>query len=273
MQIEGIDFVDTFASTTIPPTWRILLSIAALNNWEIEQIDFIGAFLNGDLLEDIFMEIPSELLKLVANNPEFAKLAARYGFNPAENQIIYLNKALYGLKQSLRTWQTKLHDLLKNHGFEPLASDSAVYVSLKDQTFIITFVDDCLIIGPNKEFINSLKVRIGNTYAIEDRGPASYFLGVEIVRDRPNRRLYITQRHYISEVLKHFNYDTAAPIRIPLQPGLIKDVNSEFTALKGTLLDKSDVKLYQKIIGCCMYAMTQTRPDIAFAVQFLSRAL
>ena len=73
MQIEGIDFVDTFASTTIPPTWRILLAIAALNNWEIEQIDFIGAFLNGDLLEDIFMEIPSELLKLVANNPEFAK--------------------------------------------------------------------------------------------------------------------------------------------------------------------------------------------------------
>ena len=74
-------------------------------------------------------------------------------------------------------------------------------------------------------------------------------------------------------MLKHFNYNTAALIRIPLQPGLIKDVNSEFTALKGTPLGNSEVKLYQKIIGCCMYAMTQTRPDIAFAVQFLSRAL
>ena len=163
--------------------------------------------------------------------------------------------------------------MLQNHGFEPLASDSAVYVSLEHKTFIITFVDDCLIIGPNFKFIRALKGKIGNIYAVEDRGPASYFLGVEIVRDRPNRRLFITQRNYISEVLKLFNYDSSAPIKVPLQPGLIKDVNSEFTDLKGVPLSKSDVKLYQKIIGCCMYAMTQTRPDIAFAVQFLSRSL
>ena len=100
------------------------------------------------------------------------------------------------------------------------------------------------MIGPDKHYISALKARVGETYAIEDRGPASYFLGVEIVRDRPNRRLYITQRNYISEVLKHFNYDTAAPIRIPLQPGLIKDVNADFTALKGTTLDGLDIKLY-----------------------------
>ena len=62
-------------------------------------------------------------------------------------------------------------------------------------------------------------------------------------------------------------------IKVPLQPGLIKDINNEFTALKGVPVEKSDLKLYQRIIRCCIYTMTQTRPDITFAVQFLSRSL
>ena len=32
LQIKGIDYIDTFASTTIPPTWRILLTLAAIND-------------------------------------------------------------------------------------------------------------------------------------------------------------------------------------------------------------------------------------------------
>ena len=238
-----------------------------------EQIDFIGAFLNGDLQEDNYIEVPEELSKLACKNQLFSKLAAKHGYDPDGAQVIYLKKALYGLKQSPRTWQRKLHHLWQNHGFEPLASDSAVYVSLEHKTFIITFVDDYLIIGPNFKFIRALKGKIGNIYAVEDRGPASYFLGFEIVRDRPNRRLFITQRNYISEVLKLFNYDASVPINVPLPPGLMNDVNCQFTYLKGVPLSKSDVKLYQKIIRCCMYAIIQSRLDIAFAVQFLSRSL
>ncbi|KAK2067450.1 hypothetical protein P8C59_001190 [Phyllachora maydis] len=36
MQIEGLDYTITYASTSIPPTWRILLAIGAVLDWEIE---------------------------------------------------------------------------------------------------------------------------------------------------------------------------------------------------------------------------------------------
>ena len=117
LQVKGIDYIDTFASITIPLIWRILLALAVINDWEIEQIDFIGAFLNGDLKKDIYMEIPPELIKLIAKNQKFTKLAAKCGYNSAEGQIIHLKKALYGLKQSPRVWQTKLQDLLKDLGY------------------------------------------------------------------------------------------------------------------------------------------------------------
>ena len=32
LQVEGINYIDTFASTIIPPTWRILLALAAIND-------------------------------------------------------------------------------------------------------------------------------------------------------------------------------------------------------------------------------------------------
>ena len=57
---------------------------------------------------------------------------------------------------------------------------------------MIIFVDDYIIIGPNKKNIKALKTQLGLRYAIKDRGPASYFLGVKILRDRVNRLLYLS---------------------------------------------------------------------------------
>ncbi|KAK2075470.1 hypothetical protein P8C59_009596 [Phyllachora maydis] len=64
MQVEGLDYTVTYASTSILPTWHILLAIGAVLDWEIEQADFIGAFLNSALREEIYMEIHGYLYKL-----------------------------------------------------------------------------------------------------------------------------------------------------------------------------------------------------------------
>ncbi|KAK2072852.1 hypothetical protein P8C59_007182 [Phyllachora maydis] len=161
----------------IPPTWRILLAIGAVLDWEIEQADFIGAFLNSALREEIYMEIPEGLLDLAASNKAIYKLLLKYGYNPSTPNIIKLSKALYGLKQSPREWQDKLKILLKSLGYLPLISDPGVFYNAKTCHFIVTYVDDCLFIGPNIGYITDLKKRLNKVYAIEDLGPAAYFLG------------------------------------------------------------------------------------------------
>ncbi|KAK2066183.1 hypothetical protein P8C59_000018 [Phyllachora maydis] len=174
MQVEGLDYTVTYASTSIPPTWRILLAIGAVLDWEIEQADFIGAFLNSALREEIYIEIPKGLLDLAASNKAIYKLLLKYGYNPSTPNIIKLSKALYSLKQSPRE----------------------VFYNAKTCHFIVTYVDDCLFIGPNIGYITDLKKRLNKVYAIEDLGPAAYFLGVQIIRDRPNRRLWLNQLQY-----------------------------------------------------------------------------
>lgn len=81
----------------------------------------------------------------------------------------------------------------------------------------------------------------------------------------------IHQSQYIEEALATFNLLDSKPILIPLQPGLLGE---DFKAVSvNTLLSPVDMKLYQRIIGTIMYLMTQTRPDISFSIQWLSRQL
>ncbi|KAK2074709.1 hypothetical protein P8C59_008893 [Phyllachora maydis] len=231
MQVEGLDYTITYASTSIPPTWRILLAIGAVLDWEIEQADFIGAFLNSALREEIYMEIPEGLLDLAASNKAIYKLLLKYGYNPSTPNIIKLSKALYSLKQSPREWQDKLKILLKSLGYLPLISDPGVFYNAKTCHFIVTYVDNCLFIGPNIGYITDLKKRLNKVYAIEDLGPAAYFLG------------------YIEEAVSRFNLADSKPISIPLQPGLLsrslnRPIKSHLNAAKNLFKYLNSTKDY-----------------------------
>ncbi|XP_074301266.1 uncharacterized protein LOC141632636 [Silene latifolia] len=57
-QQEGIDFAETFAPTVNMVTVRTFLTIAAINNWELHQMDVQNAFLHGDLREEVYMRLP-----------------------------------------------------------------------------------------------------------------------------------------------------------------------------------------------------------------------
>ncbi|KAK2073060.1 hypothetical protein P8C59_007369 [Phyllachora maydis] len=217
MQVEGLDYTITYASTR--------------------------AFLNSALREEIYIEIPEGLLDLAASNKAIYKLLLKYGYNPSTPNIIKLSKALYGLKQSPREWQDKLKILLKSLGYLPLISDLGVFYNAKTCYFIVTYVDDCLFIGPNIGYITDLKKRLNKVYAIEDLGPAAYFLGVQIIRDRPNRRLWLNHQLQLEE-----------------------DITSH-------LCNSTEIKLYQSLVGTAMYIMLLTRVDISFTVQWLSRSL
>ncbi|KAK2070679.1 hypothetical protein P8C59_005156 [Phyllachora maydis] len=150
MQVEGLDYTITYASTSIPPTWRILLAI-------------------------------------VASNKAIYKLLLKYGYNPSTPNIIKLSKALYSLKQSPREWQDKLKILLKSLGYLPLISDPGVFYKAKTCHFIVTYIDDCLFIGPDIGYITDLKKRLNKVYTIEDLGPAAYFLGLSRSLNRPTK--------------------------------------------------------------------------------------
>lgn len=57
-QVEGVDFGETFAPTGKLSSLRLLVAMAAIHRWDIHQMDAVTAFLNGLLVDEIYLEQP-----------------------------------------------------------------------------------------------------------------------------------------------------------------------------------------------------------------------
>lgn len=94
-------------------------------------------------------------------------------------------------------------------------------------------------------------------------GPVQCFVGVQIIRDPSSRKIYLSQAHYIQQVLLKFNMQDCHPKKIPMDPNSCL-TSAEFQDPK----KKNEMKMvpYREAVGSLMYIMVMTRPDIAYAV-------
>lgn len=254
-QRYGIDYDLTFAPVVKLQSIRMLLSIAAALDWEIHQMDVTTAFLNGDLDHVIYMAQPE-------------------GFVDQKNKdkVWLLKKSLYGLKQAGRSWNLKIHKVLTKLGFSRLECDHCVYHFSNGSTVIwlCLYVDDVLLFSNNTLPLTACKRRLCAEFKMKDLGEAKFVLGIQIFRDRPNRKISINQASYIRSILAKFRQESAKPTMTPLDAGvqLSKiDLPAAFSAEQRAMTKVP----YLQAVGALMFLMLGTRPDIAFSITKLSQ--
>ena len=110
-QQYGIDYQETFSPTVKLQSVKILLTLAAYYDLELIQFDVGTAFLNAELNEQIYIEVPEGM-----EVP-----------NDGEEYVLQLLKALYGLKQANRAWNKTVTADFKSQKFEVSPFDPCVF--------------------------------------------------------------------------------------------------------------------------------------------------
>jgi hypothetical protein len=209
-------------------------------------MDVKTTFLNGVIEEEVHIEQPQG-----------------FEVEDMKSHVYKLKKAMYGLKQAPRAWYGWIESFLTSLGFTKSKVDSNLYFKVMNDELVILllYVDDLFLTGEEK-LITECKKRLALEFEMKDLGLMHYFLGIEVWQSP--ERIFLNQGKYAVEILKRFNMLECKSMNTPME--------TKLKPLVDTLSKLIDATLYRQIIGLLMY-LTNTRPDICFAVNTLSQFL
>ncbi|GKV30596.1 hypothetical protein SLEP1_g39391 [Rubroshorea leprosula] len=197
-QEYGIDYIETFAPVAKMTTVRLLITLSAMHQWPISQMDVKNAFLHGNLKETVYMKPP-------------------LGYSHSKSMVCKLKRSLYGLKQAPRAWFERFRQVIVDAGYVQSSHDYSLFMHNSPQgvTLLLIYVDDMLITGSNKEGIAKLKELLCRSFQMKDLGPLTYFLGLEV--HSSSRGYAVNQRKYVLDLIQFANLSDDKCVDTPME--------------------------------------------------------
>ncbi|CAI7924826.1 unnamed protein product [Closterium sp. NIES-54] len=249
-QRQGVDYFQTFSPTLKMTTLRVLLHVAAHRDYELHSLDFSTAFLQGSLHEEIWLRRP---------------LGFTGTFPPGTQWS--LRRPVYGLRQAPRQWHDTLRTTLAALGFAPSTAEPSLFLRTDTSLppfYILVYVDDLVFATADTAGLAHVKSELQKRHKCTDLGELRSYLGLQITRDRARRTITLTQSHMVQQVLQRFSFTYSSPQATPLP------TRHSLSALPSDESVESSGP-YPELVGCLMYLMTCTRPDLAYPLSILAR--
>ncbi|KAJ5343424.1 uncharacterized protein N7506_003248 [Penicillium brevicompactum] len=226
------------AATLAAKTARAIFAMVAAFGLDTYQSDAISAFLNSSLDDEVYTQMPE-------------------GYR-ASGKCWRLLRALYGLTKSPRLWQQEATRVFKKLGLTQVPEDPCLFTA--DRIIVFFYVDDIIIVNHPTVRKEALKLReaIGHEWEIRGLGEAQWFLGIRIIRDRKQGKLWLCQDSYLRSMGMKFGAIHRRRCDTPLPVEDLRPYDGKASP--------SEIHQYQQKIGAALYATIITRPDAARAI-------
>ncbi|CAI5953151.1 unnamed protein product [Closterium sp. NIES-64] len=178
-----------------------------------------------------------------------------------------LQRPVYGLRQAPRQWHDTLRTTLAALGFAPSTVDPSLFLRTDTSLppfYILVYVDDLVFATADTAGLAYVKFELQKRHTCTNLGELRSYLGVQITRDRARRTITLTQSHMVQQVLQRFGFTYSSPQATPLP------TRHSLSALPSNESVESSGP-YPELVGCLMYLMTCTRPDLAYPLSILAR--
>ena len=136
------------------------------------------------------------------------------------------------------------------------------YLFTNKKLIVFFYIDDIVILYYPLDINYYLKLRdtLIIKYYITDLKDLKWFLGIRVLRDTSQNKIWLVQDSYISKIAEQFHLEgTSAPTPMSTEP-LLK--------YEG-VADNHQKRVYQQKVGSINYSAVSTRPDAAYTSQRL----
>ena len=127
--------------------------------------------------------------------------------------------------------------------------------------FVLVYVDDVLVTGSSNELISHTKSKLKARFEMTDSGKCEFILGIEL-RHGLDGSVTMCQRRYVNDILKRFKMNECKAVTSPVDTSSRLVSSSAVTTITAP---------FREAVGALMHLTTATRPDIAYAVSYVSR--
>ncbi|CAI7848661.1 unnamed protein product [Closterium sp. NIES-54] len=219
-------------------------------DYELHSLDFSTAFLRGSLHEEIWLCRP----------PGFTESF------PAGTQWS-LRRPVHGLRQAPCEWHDTLRTTLAALGFAPATADPSLFLRTDISLppfYVLVYVDNLVFATADTKALTLVKSELQKKHTCTDLGELQSYLGLQITGDRAQHTITLTQSHMVHQVLQRFGFQFSSP-----QPTPLSTSHSLSAPPSDESIEPSGP--YPELVGCLMYLMTCTRPDLAYPLSLLAR--
>lgn len=257
--------LDTWSPNASSRAVKLFLAVMTNAHRTIKEADFIGAYLQANVVGRHFVRLPGEYQEFF---PEFKE----YFGVP-----LLLNKGIYGMVFSGKMWNEEFSAWLIDQGFSQSQADPSIFVKhypggkwLK----LIFFVDDMLYCGSHDSVEQTFQAAVNDRFHVKFLGPAHWFLQMRIHQHK-DRSYTLDQHRYVLNTLQRYDPDNLIkPRQTPLPPTYVFSLaNRPSTDSDIATITKHYSSInFRSAVCTLLYLAYNTRADILFAVSKLSKA-
>ncbi|CAI7732486.1 unnamed protein product, partial [Closterium sp. NIES-54] len=161
-----------------------------------------------------------------------------------------------------REWHNTLRSTLSDLGFQPSSADPSLFVRRGSTLFFL--LEDLDFTTADRVALADMKHDQHKRHTCTDLCELRHYLGLQITMDRAAPTITLSHSHMVQEVLQRFElqHSTVQPTPLAVDHRLTGPFRDEPFEPSGP---------YAELVGCLMYLMTCTRPDLAFPLSILTR--
>ncbi|SJL14141.1 uncharacterized protein ARMOST_17596 [Armillaria ostoyae] len=260
-QIKGLHYYDSFAAVVRYESLRMFFAVVAAHGLDFWLIDFVGAYLNAEPQGENYVSLPQGYEDIVTRD------------YPKGEYVLQMLRAMYGTMDAGNAWFHELNNTLTAQGHKQSRADPCVRLlkNGSERTYTCTYTDDVSGASTSTEEGKRVRKEIGSVYEIKDLGKHNSVLGMTVEFDEETGAISLHQKNLILKTLENFGMSDCKPKATPLPVGSLMNLDTQPQPIPNADKEFMGDKDYRGVLGSLNHIANGTRPDIAFATNYLQR--